>query len=112
MSDGAKPVVDARPNDRSRIPPRQAVTEKWPVLHYGAVPQVDLGTWRFGVFGLVEQPLSLTYEELLALPTQETLCDIHCVTRWSRLENRFEGVAVRDRRRRDDLHGARARYSR
>lgn len=93
-TDGAA-VVDARPRDRDRVPPRQAPTMKWPVLHYGGVPRVDLAAWRFAVTGLVEQPLSLSYDEMLAMPRQETVCDIHCVTRWSRLDNHFEGVPVR-----------------
>jgi DMSO/TMAO reductase YedYZ molybdopterin-dependent catalytic subunit len=77
-----------------RVPPGQVVTTKWPVLHYGDVPQVDTKTWRFEVSGLVERPYSLTYDELLALPRATVHCDIHCVTRWSRLENAFEGVAA------------------
>ncbi len=90
------PVVDARPTDRDRVPPRQVKTEKWPVLHYGDVPRVDLKNWKFEIKGLVDSPLSLTYDEILALPHKETLCDIHCVTRWSRLDNRFTGVSVSD----------------
>jgi DMSO/TMAO reductase YedYZ molybdopterin-dependent catalytic subunit len=89
-----KPTLDVRPTDKDRIPPGQSRTKKWPVLHYGTVPHVDLATWRLTVDGLVEEPLSLSYEELTSLPTQDTLCDIHCVTRWSKLDNRFEGVGV------------------
>ena len=88
-------VIDVRTADRERIPPGQSRTRKWPVLHYGGVPDVDLATWRFEVTGLVEQPLSLSYDELTSLPRQQTLCDIHCVTRWSKLDNRFEGIPVR-----------------
>jgi DMSO/TMAO reductase YedYZ molybdopterin-dependent catalytic subunit len=69
-------------------------TRKWPVLHSGTVPAVDLAAWRLRVRGAVEQPLALTWQELLALPRQRTLCDIHCVTRWSRFDNTFEGVPV------------------
>ena len=64
------------------------------MLHAGRVPDVDLSTWRFEVGGLVERPFSIAWDELLALPQQETTCDIHCVTRWSRLDNRFGGVPV------------------
>jgi DMSO/TMAO reductase YedYZ molybdopterin-dependent catalytic subunit len=96
MSPDTLPEVDAIPHDRDRVPPRQVLTKKWPVLHYGDVPRVDLATWRFEVSGLVEHPFSLTYDELLALPHQDTVCDIHCVTRWSRLDNRFEGIPVQD----------------
>jgi len=77
-----------------RLPPGQVLTKKWPVLHYGNVPQVDTHRWTFEVAGLVERPLTLTYDELLALPRTTVNCDIHCVTRWSRLDNAFEGVSV------------------
>ena len=87
---------DARPKREPRIPPGQSVTRKWPVLHYGDVPTIDLARWRFEIEGLVEHPVSLTYDELTALPLRSTLCDIHCVTRWSRLDNRFEGIAAAD----------------
>jgi len=82
--------------DPSRIPPGQVVTQKWPVLHYGSVPRVDLSTWDFRLFGLVEQPVRLTWEEFQQLPRTRVQCDIHCVTRWSRLDNTFEGVAFKD----------------
>jgi DMSO/TMAO reductase YedYZ molybdopterin-dependent catalytic subunit len=86
--------VDLRDPSARRLPPGQVVTRKWPVLHYGTVPAVNPATWRFAVTGAVEQPLSLTWDDLLALPRTETLCDIHCVTRWSRYDNVFEGVPV------------------
>src|SRR2546425_9677439 len=76
-----------------RLPPGQVLTKKWPVLHYGNVPQVDTRSWTFQVAGLVERPFTLTYDELLALPRKTVNCDMHCVTRWSRLDNTFEGVA-------------------
>jgi DMSO/TMAO reductase YedYZ molybdopterin-dependent catalytic subunit len=101
-----RPTLDVRTTDGPRIPPGQARTAKWPVLHYGDVPAVDLATWRLEVIGLVERPLRLTFDELRALPAQDTVCDIHCVTRWSRLDNRFTGVSVR---RLLELAGARGR---
>ena len=70
------------------------LTKKWPVLHYGLVPTVDLSTWTFAVDGLVERPFVLRYDELLALPQSITQCDIHCVTTWSRFDNSFGGVSV------------------
>jgi DMSO/TMAO reductase YedYZ molybdopterin-dependent catalytic subunit len=88
--------IDVRDTGRERLPPGQIITRKWPVLHYGTVPRVDLATWRFEVRGAVERPVSLTWDELLALPRRETACDIHCVTRWSRYDNVFEGVPVQD----------------
>jgi DMSO/TMAO reductase YedYZ molybdopterin-dependent catalytic subunit len=86
--------VDARDPSRPRLPPGQIVTRKWPVLHYGTVPSVDLQTWRFEVTGAVERPLSLSWDDLMAMPRRETACDIHCVTRWTRYDNVFEGVPV------------------
>jgi DMSO/TMAO reductase YedYZ molybdopterin-dependent catalytic subunit len=87
--------LDVRTEDARRLPPGQIVTRKWPVLHYGTVPTFDAAAWRFRISGLVERPAELTWSELQALPRQETLCDIHCVTRWSRYDNVFEGVPVR-----------------
>ena len=79
-----------------RLPPGQVRTEKWPVLHYGSVPRVDLSTWDFRVFGLVERPQRWTWDEFRALPRVQVRSDIHCVTRWSRYDNRWEGVSVRE----------------
>ena len=86
--------LDVRTTDRKRLPPGQIATQKWPVLHYSTVPRVDLATWRLSITGLVERPLSLSWPALQALPHAETLCDIHCVTHWSRFDNLFEGVPV------------------
>ena len=86
--------IDTRDPSLPRLPTGQIVTRKWPVLHYGTVPSVDLRTWRFEVRGAVERAFSLSWDELKALPMRETACDIHCVTRWSRYENVFEGVPV------------------
>src|SRR6267142_4908598 len=78
----------------SRLPPGQILTSKWPVLHYGNVPSVDTTKWTFMVSGLVGKPFSITYDELLTLPRKTVVCDMHCVTTWSRLDNTFEGVPV------------------
>jgi DMSO/TMAO reductase YedYZ molybdopterin-dependent catalytic subunit len=86
--------IDIRGEHGERLPPGQVTTRKWPVLHYGTVPKVDLATWRLTVRGAVERPLSLAWEELEALPRGRTHCDIHCVTRWSRYDNAFEGIPV------------------
>ena len=82
--------------DPARLPPGQYLTEKWPVLHAGSVPHVDLATWSFTVTGEVENPLRLTHEELQALPQAEITTDIHCVTRWSRFDTTFRGVHWRE----------------
>jgi DMSO/TMAO reductase YedYZ molybdopterin-dependent catalytic subunit len=78
--------------DPKRLPPGQYLTEKWPVLHAGSVPHVDLATWDLRVFGSVENEISLSFDELQALPQTEITADIHCVTRWSRFDASFRGV--------------------
>ena len=78
--------------DPARLPPGQYLTEKWPVLHAGSVPETDLATWDFRVFGEVERPVALSWGELQSLPSKEIELDIHCVTRWSRFDARFRGV--------------------
>jgi DMSO/TMAO reductase YedYZ molybdopterin-dependent catalytic subunit len=79
---------------QARLPPGQSLTKKWPVLTYGETPSVDLHTWTFRCFGLVEEPVSWTWREFLQLPRVEVTSDVHCVTRWSRFDNRWEGVAL------------------
>lgn len=78
--------------DPARLPPGQYLTEKWPVLHAGEVPDVDLAAYRLEITGEIEEPLSLTYDELRALPATSVTTDIHCVTRWSRFDAGFTGV--------------------
>ncbi len=82
--------------EEGRLPPGQSLTLKWPVLHYGSVPRFDPARWDFKVTGLVEQPLTLTWEEFNRLPRVEDTSDFHCVTRWSRFDNRWGGVAFRE----------------
>ena len=79
-----------------RLPPGQALTLKWPVLHYGSVPRFDAATWDFKVTGLVENPLKLTWDEFNRLPRMRVTRDFHCVTRWSRFDNIWEGVSFRE----------------
>jgi DMSO/TMAO reductase YedYZ molybdopterin-dependent catalytic subunit len=81
---------------RPRLPPGQVETAKWPVLTYGAIPRIDPAQWRFRCQGRVDREVSWSWEEFLALPRIEVVSDIHCVTRWSRFDNRWEGVAVRE----------------
>ena len=88
----AEKAVLEKGYDPARLPPGQYLTEKWPVLHAGSVPPVDLATWDLRVFGEVEEPVRLTWEELVALPSREITVDIHCVTRWTRFDTRFRGV--------------------
>jgi DMSO/TMAO reductase YedYZ molybdopterin-dependent catalytic subunit len=79
-----------------RVPPGQYVTEKFPVLHYGSVPRVDLATWDLRVYGEVDNPLKLSWDEFRALPRKQVTTDIHCVTRWSKLDTSWVGVPVSD----------------
>jgi DMSO/TMAO reductase YedYZ molybdopterin-dependent catalytic subunit len=82
--------------DPARLPPGQYLTEKWPVLHAGDVPDVDVATWTLAITGEVEEPVALRYDELRGLPATEVTTDIHCVTRWSRFDAQFKGVHWRE----------------
>jgi DMSO/TMAO reductase YedYZ molybdopterin-dependent catalytic subunit len=88
----AEDKVRAAGYDPSRLPPGQYLTDKWPVLHAGSVPSTDLHTWTLRIWGEVEEPVTLTWEEFDALPKTEHVQDIHCVTRWSRFDVTFAGV--------------------
>jgi DMSO/TMAO reductase YedYZ molybdopterin-dependent catalytic subunit len=76
---------------KERVPPGQVVTDRWPVLHYGRVPRIDLATWRFRVHGRVQRPVEWTWEEWRTLPRSRT--------GWTRLDNDWEGVAYAELRR-------------
>ncbi|MEW6059585.1 MAG: molybdopterin-dependent oxidoreductase, partial [Actinomycetota bacterium] len=78
-----------------RVPPGQRLVKGWPVLHYGPIPRFDEAEWDFRVYGLVENPLRLTYAELKALRTPDVQADMHCVTGWSTLDNTWTGVSFR-----------------
>jgi DMSO/TMAO reductase YedYZ molybdopterin-dependent catalytic subunit len=85
------------PTTNDRVPPGQFLTEKFPVLHYGSVPiYTNLDKWDFRVFGLVDETLRFTWDELLRLPKLVQTVDIHCVTRWSKLETSWAGVPWRE----------------
>ena len=86
-----KKVIDAG-YDPARLPPGQYLTERWPVLHAGGLPTIELANWDFAVWGDVESPLRLSWDELNRLPRTAITEDIHCVTRWSRFDASFEGV--------------------
>ncbi len=83
------------PETKKRLPPGQYLTNRFPVLHYGPVPKLDLKNWSFKVWGEVEKPLSLNWEEFNALPKTKLTMDIHCVTKWSKLDTTWEGVSMR-----------------
>ena len=88
-------VVSPDTRRAERRPPGQHLTRKFPVLTYGATPQVSTAEWRFGVTGLVQDPRTWTWDEFHALGTHEVLADFHCVTTWSRLDNLWTGVLTR-----------------
>jgi len=94
------------PTIAARIPPGQYQTTKFPVLHYGSVPRTDLATWDFKVWGEVGSPLTLTWEQFKALPRKTVNTDIHCVTRWSKLDTTWEGVAIKEILRLADVRPA------
>ena len=79
-----------------RLPPGQRLVTSWPVLDLGAQPKIDLQRWRLVVDGLVENPVTLDWDGFNRLPQSELTSDIHCVTAWSRYDNRWRGVRVAD----------------
>jgi DMSO/TMAO reductase YedYZ molybdopterin-dependent catalytic subunit len=86
---GRRPLVDA-----TRLPPGQYLTRDFPVLSAGPTPHTPLDEWTFLISGEVDQPVSWTWEELLALPAETPTVDIHCVTKWSKLDTRWKGVSL------------------
>jgi DMSO/TMAO reductase YedYZ molybdopterin-dependent catalytic subunit len=80
--------------DASRVPPGQYVTPDFPVLSIGPTPRVSLDDWNFTIRGAVDEPVSWTWEELIALPSETFTVDIHCVTKWSKLDTTWTGVSV------------------
>jgi DMSO/TMAO reductase YedYZ molybdopterin-dependent catalytic subunit len=108
LQEGNPPTPDAAPGDaiispdtrrENRIPPGQSRTKKWPVLDTGVHPnesELTPDVWRFSLTGLVETPVELTWEQFRSLPRVKVFGDMHCVTRWSRLGNVWEGVSTRE----------------
>ncbi|MGD0707288.1 MAG: molybdopterin-dependent oxidoreductase [Anaerolineaceae bacterium] len=96
MIDGSKSrgEVEMLMRQEGRMPPGQAATLKFPVLHYGSVPPFDPRTWDFRVWGEVEAPIRLTWDEFSCLLHTRVKMDIHCVTGWSKFDVEWEGVLV------------------
>ncbi|MBX9626551.1 MAG: sulfite oxidase-like oxidoreductase [Gemmataceae bacterium] len=96
MDDGA--IISPDTRRENRLPPRQALTRKWPVLHEGPVPPFDPATWDLTVFPIpfVDKVKRFTWAEFAALRRVRVFADMHCVTRWSKLDNLWEGVATRE----------------
>ena len=94
---GSDPATqEMRPDGRERLPAGQYLTKKWPVLSYEPTPKFDPATYRFKVWGAVAEPFELTWEALQALPRVQLTSDFHCVTTWSRYDNAWEGVHIRE----------------
>ena len=79
-----------------RIPPGQSRTRKWPILDASGPPGIDLAYWRLRVTGLVGKEVEWSWDEFVKLARTKVFADFHCVTRWSRLGNLWEGVSTRD----------------
>jgi len=88
-------IVSADTHRANRVPPGQSRTLKWPVLDASGAPKVDLNRWKFQMSGLVNHEVSWNWQEFQQLPRVKVYSDFHCVTRWSRLGNLWEGVSTR-----------------
>jgi len=97
MFDGIfkRKTVEDQSRKSGRLPPGQSLTQKFPVLHYGPVPAFNPAAWDFRIWGEVEEDKSWTWNEFNQLPRTTLKMDIHCVTRWSKLDTTWEGVSVR-----------------
>ncbi len=83
-----------QPETAGRVPPGQYLVRDFPVLSAGPTPRTPLDQWTFTIQGLVHEPVKWTWEEFTQLPSQEFIRDIHCVTKWSKLDTRWQGVTV------------------
>ena len=88
--------LELKMKQEGRLPPGQSLTQKFPVLHYGSIPEFDPDTWMFKVWGEVDQERNWSWEEFQELPHKEVRLDIHCVTRWSKFDTLWRGVAISD----------------
>jgi DMSO/TMAO reductase YedYZ molybdopterin-dependent catalytic subunit len=86
--------IENQSRKAGRLPPGQSLTQKFPVLHYGPVPSFNPATWDFRIWGEVEEEKSWTWDEFNQLPRTMLTMDIHCVTRWSKLDTTWEGVSI------------------
>jgi len=111
--EGLPPDVVVSPDIRraQRVPPGQSRTRKWPVLDASGPPAIDLAKWRFRMAGLVNREAEWTWREFLGLPRVRVFADFHCVTRWSRLGNLWEGVSTRELLERSGGASPEARYA-
>ncbi len=84
-----------RIRNEGRLPPGQSLTQKFPVLHYGPVPMFNPATWDFRVWGEVESDQRWSWDQFNQLPRTKLVMDIHCVTRWSKVDTLWEGVSIK-----------------
>ena len=96
LGDRGRRQADKLGIDPKRVPPGQYLTERFPVLTVGPNPKYDLKSWDLTVFGEVDNRMRLSWDELMELPQKEVVTDIHCVTRWSKLDTKWRGIPVRD----------------
>lgn len=87
---------NADPAWGGRLPAGQVLTQRFPILHEGAVPEYDLATWSLNLSGAIGPSRQLSYADLQRLPQRQLCCDIHCVTRWSKFDTRWSGVHLSD----------------
>lgn len=97
MSNGinSRKEAEALIQEQGRLPQGQSLTQKFPVLHYGPIPEFNASTWDFRVWGEVEDQIKWSWPEFQKLPRTQLLMDIHCVTRWSKFDTLWDGVSVR-----------------
>ena len=96
LQPGDRRELEKKAKAEGRLPPGQSLTLKWPVLHYGSVPDFDQAKWDFKSSGQVAAPVKLSWKEFRGLRQTEVTADMHCVTRWSRLNNTWKGVLFTD----------------
>jgi DMSO/TMAO reductase YedYZ molybdopterin-dependent catalytic subunit len=94
-----KTDAPSRPQDPAldqRLPPGQMLTERFPILTEGEVPEYDMSTWDLRLFGEVEEEAVFTFKDIEQMPKNRLRCDIHCVTRWSKFDTEWEGIRFKD----------------
>jgi DMSO/TMAO reductase YedYZ molybdopterin-dependent catalytic subunit len=94
--EGAPKVSGFNSFGKTKLPPGQITTAKFPVLTHGETPDIAIEEWRLRVFGLVEKEITWTWDEFMRLPQTTINADFHCVTTWSRFNDDWKGVLVRD----------------
>ena len=77
-----------------KVPPGQIATNKLPIMTFGSIPQIDMNTWEFKIFGAISKEITLKWLDLQKLPKYEIQSAFHCVTQWSRMNNNWEGILV------------------